>query len=362
MTTGFENAGDVIVFAAFVLLPCVSAGLLALLARYSQRNPHRARGWIVGGANVLVFVFLSSVVLLVMESYYRFWCDTTDQFAITRVSQRWLTRHFNQFTSGFRDNVPIYPLKRTPGKRRITFFGDSFTAGHGIPNVDDRFANRIRKMKPDWEIQVMAVNGADTGNEWDTAQWALNQGGELGEAVLVYCLNDITDMDPEWQAAMNRFHSATNLPYLCTHSFCLNTWYYRIKGMLDPDITHYDRIILGDYNGPLWDEQKQRLTAFRNLIESHGSQLRVVTFPFFDKLGPHYEYAGVHKKLDDFWREIGVPHLDLLNLYESHRDKTLTVNSHDPHPNEYAHAMAADAILKFLEQTQSGRIAPSPQR
>ncbi|HUI05788.1 MAG TPA: hypothetical protein VL486_02160 [Verrucomicrobiae bacterium] len=350
MLPGFENTGDVVVYGIFLLLPCLSAALLIALARYSRRNPQRQRGPVLVGANVLVLAFLLSTVLLAAESYYRFWCDTTEQYGITRVSQRWFARHFNTWTSGFRDNVPIYTLKQTPGRRRITFVGDSFTTGHGIANVDDRFANRIRKMRPDWDIQVMAVNGADTGNEWDTTQWALKQGGELGEVVLVYCLNDITDLDPEWQAAMARFHSATNLGFFCTHSFCLNTWYYRLKGWFDPDITHYNRLVLGDYNGPLWEEQKERLLAYRNLVQSHGARLRVVTFPFFDKLGPDYAYAGVHQKLDAFWQGIGVPHLDLLDLYESHRDKTLTVNSHDPHPNVYAHALAADAILKFLEQ------------
>jgi len=348
---GFENTGDVVLYGIFLLLPCLSAALLIALARYSRRNPQRRRGPVLVGANVLVFVFLLSTVLLAAESYYRFCCDASDQYGLTRVSQRWFARHFHNDTSGLRDDVPDYALKRTPGRRRITFFGDSFTAGHGIANVDDRFANRIRKMRPDWEIQVMAINGSDTGNELDMIGWSLSQGGEFDDVVLVYCLNDITDLDTEWQATMNRFYTTNSLGFFATHSFCLNMWYYMVKARLQPDIVHYDRLLLADYNGPLWEKQKTRLRTFRNVVENAGGHPWVVTFPLFDDLGPKYPYTAIHKKLDEFWREIGVPHLDLLDLYLAHRDRKLTVNSHDPHPNEYAHALAADAILKFLERS-----------
>ena len=41
----------------------------------------------------------------------------------------------------------------------------------------------------------------------------------------------------------------------------------------------------------------------------------MVTFPFLHALGPNYEYQFVHEELDQFWRELKVPHLDLLEVY-----------------------------------------------
>jgi len=333
-----------------VLLPGVSGSLLVWLARFAQRHPHQRRGLVVVAGNALVLIFLLSVVLLVMETYYRFWCDTTDWYDINRVSDRWYLRHVQINVSGFRDNVASYTLERTPGNRRITFLGDSFTAGHGIADVDDRFANRIRKLKPDWEIHVMAVNGFDTGDEMRKVQYVLSRGYELDDVVLVYCLNDIMDIVPEWRESLKRIYSKPAPGFLCTHSFCLNTWYYWLQGRLDPDIARYDQVVFDAYNGPLWEQQEKRLMAFRGLVESKGGRFMVVMFPFFHGLGPQYRYAPIHKKLDTFWGEMGVPYLDLLELYTSHRGETLTVNSHDAHPNVYAHGLAANAILKFLEQ------------
>ena len=40
----------------------------------------------------------------------------------------------------------------------------------------------------------------------------------------------------------------------------------------------------------------------------------MVTFPLFDGLGPAYPYGGIHQQLDDYWKSLGVPNLDLLSL------------------------------------------------
>jgi hypothetical protein len=52
---------------------------------------------------------------------------------------------------------------------------------------------------------------------------------------------------------------------------------------------------------------------------------------------------------------LGVPHLDLLTIYRDLPPAQLTVNRHDPHPNEYANALAAKAIDKFLVEQMAAR-------
>jgi len=77
------------------------------------------------------------------------------------------------------------------------------------------------------------------------------------------------------------------------------------------------------------------------------------------RLGPGYDYRPVHAQLNQFWREAGVPHLDLLPLFEARDAATWVVNRHDAHPNEYAHSLAAAAIEKFLKAQIA---APAPPR
>jgi hypothetical protein len=102
------------------------------------------------------------------------------------------------------------------------------------------------------------------------------------------------------------------------------------------------------YSGPLWEQQAERLEAFRDLVQAHGGHLAVVTFPFLHALGLNYEYRFVHDELDRFWRQVGVPHLDLLPVFEGLPPSRVTVNRFDAHPIEYANKLAAAAIDKWL--------------
>jgi hypothetical protein len=63
----------------------------------------------------------------------------------------------------------------------------------------------------------------------------------------------------------------------------------------------------------------------------------------------------VHEQLGRFWRELQVPHLDLLPVYQGLKPQQLVANRFDPHPNEFAHKLAAEAIQKFLEQNMTPR-------
>ena len=98
----------------------------------------------------------ASLVLLGLEVRYRFAYDRTDAFSLTRTSQRWFARHYRNNAWLLRDDVE-YTLRKPPGTRRITFVGDSFTVGHGVADVGDRFANRIRAEEPGWDVQVAAA-------------------------------------------------------------------------------------------------------------------------------------------------------------------------------------------------------------
>jgi hypothetical protein len=352
-----QDAGDILTYAAMVVVPCMGAGLLVALARYAHRYPQRRRGLVLVWANILVFAVLSSVAVLALESYYRFWCDETDSFGLSRVSERWLQRHYHFNQGHVRDNVE-YSLQRAPGQRRITFLGDSFTEGYGIANVDDRFANRIRRMEKGWEIHVVAGAGYDTGDELKEAQWFVQRRYQLDQVVLVYCLNDIADIVPEWQTILNRIYETNQPGFLFRHSFFFNTLHYRLRERMDPDISNYYHFVRQAYDGPLWDKQKQRLRYLWDVIDGNGGHLMVVTFPFLHEIGPHYEYGPVHEKLDAFWQTMRVPHLDLLTVYAPHQGARLTVNRHDAHPNVYAHSLAADAILKFIQDN----ISPNRQQ
>jgi hypothetical protein len=120
-------------------------------------------------------------------------------------------------------------------------------------------------------------------------------------------------------------------------------------------VKDYFSFVKTGYRDKFWEQQKQRLKEFRDLVESHGGRLSVVTFPFLHALGANYDYRFAHAELDQFWRELNVPHLDLLPIYQALPARELTVNRFDAHPNEYANQLAAEAIDKFLSPRIQGK-------
>jgi len=355
---------DKLTLILFLVAPPLAGEALLLFLLFRLRTATtRNSGW----SRVLLFNVVSVVLLVGLsfaggELYYRFVYDTTDSIAYTKVSQQWGQRYLVLNAAGFRDNIQ-YSLTIAPGKRRVSFVGDSFTAGHGIKSVEDRFPNLLRAAHPDWEVHVLAKFGWDTGAELEALRQYRQDGYQFDCVVLVYCLNDVADLFPEWTAAMRRIQAdAQRGGWLRRHSFFLDILHHRYIAAHDPYVKNYYGFVKQGYQGPTWERQKQRLKALRDFVESQGGRLVVVTFPFLQSIGPNYEYQGIHATLDQFWSELQVPQLDLLPIFAGLTARQVTVNRYDPHPNEYANALAAKAIGPFLaDQLKVQRAASPPQ-
>lgn len=335
-------------FAGFVLLP-IAVGLCGLHFARNQSRRSRPAGWpaLLAG-NALLLAFLVSSLFLAFETYYRFVCDRTDAMANTLVSEAWKARHYHLNSSGFRDNLD-YSNALTPGRRRVTFVGDSCTAGYGVKNVEDRFVNRIRRRHPDWEVHAVAKLGLDTSTEVETMHnLTVSNGYRLDQVVLVYHMNDIGELMPGWVEGYKKMMAAGfRKNWLFQNSYVVNLFYQRWQLQESAYMQKYFDEVEGAYAGPLWNGETLGLLAFRNMTRIRGGRLLVVTFPYMDA---GLRYKSAHEKLDQYWKDNGVPHLDLLATFSNYPPARLVVNAHDAHPNEFAHALAAEAIDEFLRR------------
>lgn len=352
-----EAATDNLTLLSFIALPVLLLVALQLFFRLTKSRPGLL-GWarLIAG-NALVLLFLLSLLLLGGEIWFRFFVDTTDSLGFTKISERWVLRHWRTNTAGPRDNIEYAPQIQ-PGKRRVTFVGDSFTAGHGINNVEDRFANRLRALHPDWEVHVLANVGWDTGTEIAMIKKAVARGYELDEVVLVYCLNDVCDLlmapGQPFEGKLPALDRAT--PRITHGSYFLDLFYNRYQAAQNPYVKDYFSFVQDGYRGDYWSTQQRRFSELRQLVASHGGHLSVVTFPFLHALGPKYDYAFVHEELNQFWCAQAVAHLDLLAKFQGLSSHEVTVNAHDAHPNERASQLAAEAIHQTLWPTFTNHV------
>ena len=182
----------------------LGSGTVLFFRKRAQRGtPAKWPSILIG--NALILAFLVSLTFLALETYYRFISDETDGMADTLVSTAWYRRHFHQNNIGVRDDVD-YAFARSPGKPRVTFVGDSFTAGLGVKRVGDRFLNRIRRHHPEWDVHGVARPGLETSNEVEAVHnLVVSNQYQLDLVVLVYNMNDIGEVMPNWIEAYKKF-------------------------------------------------------------------------------------------------------------------------------------------------------------
>jgi lysophospholipase L1-like esterase len=339
-----------IVLLLFVAGPVLAILLLRWFWRAQKKQPAKP-GWgtlLLG--NLLVLAVLISLIPPAGESYYRFIYNTTDSLVYTKTSRHWMERYWKLNDDNLRDDL-LVPMTREAGKRRITFVGDSFTAAHGVKDIQDRFVNLIRRAHPEWEVHMFAVPGFDTWEETDILSFYLKRGYELDLVVLVYCLNDVSDLLPGREENLARINQEIAAQgWLQRNSYLVDTWHHRWQARRDPFIKNYYSFVREGYTGAVWEKQKQRLNDFGTMVRTNGGQVAAVTFPFLHALGANYDYQFAHEELNQYWQTAGVPHLDLLPVYREIPKDQLIVNRLDPHPNEYGHKLAAEAMDKFLQE------------
>ena len=171
--------------------------------------------------------------------------------------------------------------------------------------------------------------------------------------MLVYCLNDISD-DGGVNAAYEKFFPAeASSGWLRRNSYFLDTVYCRLRTMRNPYMRSYFDVVRKGYQGSVWEQQEQRLLELRDLVQSRGGRLSVVTFPFVHAVGPAYPYQPAHEQLERFWRESSVPHLDLLPLYRNVPPRQITVNRFDAHPSERARELATPVVEEFVKEQRA---------
>ena len=351
---------DAIFLSIAFLAPVLLGGAALGYLRFATRSGRRPGAAAVLTGNALFLLFLISALFLALELYYRYVYDATDTANRSRLSSRWFERYWHVNADEIRDDID-YAGPLAAGRRRITFLGDSYTTGHGISQVSDRFANRIRSARPDWDVHVLAYNGINTVEQVDLLRRFLGEGYELDVVVLVYVYNDIDSFIHEFQTFYRRIDIPPDLlAPLLAHSYAADLFYQRWRqrqAALDSGI-RYPVLRSEAYDGEPWESLEYTLGLLEAEVRDHGGRFAAVTFPWMQMLDAGEVELPMYARMEAHWRARGVPHLQLLPVLQEHASAGLLVNRRDTHPNERAHAIAADAILEFLERD----VVPAPSR
>ena len=309
-------------------------------------------------------VWLCCGLLTIPELGFALLYDTTDSFNMTQVSRRWFQLHV-----GPHDRVLVFPdgsgiryrsdsdfiLSPPECYRHICFFGDSFTFGHGVPALEDRFSSRVSTSLNDGDLGYPGVAVSNLAWPGTDLIWTEAVAGKLlaveegiDDAVYVLCLNDI---EAFYDPTMSRSSSLSQFEppgFLFRETFFFNWLYFRTQLLIQPQSRSYYSFVKEYYEGETWLRFRDALSRTSAMCDEHNCRFRVAIFPFLHNLGPDYPFREIHQQIKADCERLGIDCLDLDPALSSHADERLTVNPFDAHPNERAHEIAAEALASWL--------------
>ena len=321
----------------------IGGGLLACIQRYWKSAILKYLA-----ENVTIALLSIFITFMAAELFFVFFAQT-DNLNFTLASKNWFTRYWSVNSMGYRD-VEWNPEK-IRHQRKIIILGDSFTAGYGIKNVEDRFSNILgKKLGDDYVVMNVARNGAETPAQIEMIKAFPYKPDIL---ILQYYINDIQDAAKKKAVDYNppKLYPWPVFSSLVQNSYALNFIYWR-SVRFGPYIWQGDYLAWAKeaYNNPdiWWFHQQELLTIYEGAL-SEKVKLIVVVFPALTDVEGTRPLTA---KVVNLYRERGIQTLDIAELVENIPPEDLVVSALDSHPNQRLHRQVADMLYEMVIQIE----------
>ena len=257
-----------------------------------------------------------------------------------------------------------HSAKKPPHTYRVGVVGDSFTFApfmqftDAFPKKLEQLLN-LNKVPLHAEVINYGVPAYSTSHEVAVVKTALEEQADL--VLLQITLND-PELKPyrpveirrDLQDQFGPIQPTGTKAWLMSHSRLAALVFTRLHN----SETHrkYREYFNDLFENPRsWKVFAQSLAEIAERCKKRNVPLVAIVFPLFGLPleAPDYPFWGIHKKIADYLDTLGVPSLDLSQIYMGiPLDRLQVIPGGDRHPNEIAHRMAAEAIYQWLEDNK----------
>jgi len=299
-----------------------------------------------------LFVSLYSIVfiLLVCELIFMF-IAKSEAIGITKASQIWYERYWHENSIHFRDREPV----NKDTELDIFFIGDSYTAGAGIENVQDRFSdifkNYLVSNYPNAQIYNNGYEGIDTEMEYNYGLVDFISKTKINPEfiVLQYYGNDIEQKamkkgykfpDPEsffFKGLNPIIVRLLNGSYLCNYLFWNNTTRF------EKAFENYWGVIESAYEDEdLLNEHLSDIQQFIDYCRKNDVKIIVVIIPFLHDL--EFSNRCFIDKLASWLNKSNTEFIDLGQLISDIPLQRRIVNMKNNHASREVHEILGKQI------------------
>ncbi|PKN52913.1 MAG: hypothetical protein CVU55_06745 [Deltaproteobacteria bacterium HGW-Deltaproteobacteria-13] len=335
--------GPAIYFRLFLLIVILIETMKLFKIVFIDRRINK----IISNAGTVLFSIF--VIFILLEAIFMF-IPRSHSADFTLASKLWYAKYWKPINSlGFRDYEP------TGDHHVILFVGDSFTAGHGLKSIEDRFSNIIGREANQKGKKYTAINigkpNLDTRGEYDVMkQFFYETRIKPEKIILQYGGNDIEGASADFGIKFDGFKPPANmnkfLILVGSGSYFLNYIYWQFPreylGM--PYMTFLSQAYKNDR---ILSKHKEDLQLFMDYAKENSIQLIVVVFPFLADV--EMSDSMYVNDIVDFFKANKVSVINVSQLVKDIPVSERIINKNDGHPSKRVNRLVAQEILNKLE-------------
>jgi hypothetical protein len=264
----------------------------------------------------------------------------------------WGNKYWNPINQlGFRDEEP------KKGKNTVFFVGDSFTAGWGVKNIEDRFGETMSRELKKKDISINEINlgryGADTRLEYHIFKKFIDKSQiKPDHLVLQFFVNDMDKFFPKNKTCVQE---VTQLPiwkktiiegsYLANY---ISSIYPSSSAKPLSKECEYTEILKKVFeNDSLWHKEENQLDHFKNYCIEHNIKMTLVFFPFMEDL-TLAKKIGVEKRIKSYCKKNKIKLFNVSDYIKNLSRNERQVSVMDSHASAKVHEITGKNLAKQI--------------
>jgi hypothetical protein len=120
---------------------------------------------------------------------------------------------------------------------------------------------------------------------------------------------------------------------------------------VDRGMTAWYGDLYGEHNREGWKRTRDQIVEMQHQMRLRGGRFLMATWPVLAHLDGGYPFGAIHDAVGRFAHASGIGWVDLLPVLAGRRADDLWVHPLDPHPNERAHRLVAEALAPAVTRT-----------
>ncbi len=295
-------------------------------------------------ANIVTITVPLLVTLIFLEIIFMY-IPQSHEGVLSKASQIWWEKYWNPVNAlGYHDKE----VRKESGKKQVLVIGDSFAAGHGLKDVNERFSNILEsKLGTDqYNVYNLGMSGADTRDE---AKRLKEFPVKPDIVILEYFPNDIEKVGREKGLTLSGAEPYADLKgpmaTIVKRFYLPNFIYWQLP---HTGFSTFEKFVQTAYTDTTVLHSHLRdlseMTAYKDSI---GAKMYAVFIPFLFQID---KSAGYTKPVEDFLKSKGVTVVGINDGIVKIPEKERVVGKNDGHGSAALNGLIADRLYKAMKK------------